>query len=82
MSDLHEFKMSLFDNGDPEAFLLFVYNFNLTLPASGGLEAGVKYQYLRNLVCGEALRLFDLLYVDLKGTETRNIDYIIRGLAQ
>ena len=43
-SDLYEFKMSLFYNGYPEEFLLFVHNFNMTLAASGTLEAGVKYQ--------------------------------------
>ena len=58
-SDLHEFKMYLFDNGDPEGLLLFICNFNITLVTSGTLEAGAKYQYLCNLVCGEALCQFD-----------------------
>ena len=39
--DLYGFKMSLFDNDEPEEFLLFVRNFNTTLAASGTLEAGV-----------------------------------------
>ena len=43
-SDLYEFKMSLFDNGNTEEFLLFVCNFNTTLAASGTLETGAKYQ--------------------------------------
>ena len=81
-SDLYEFKISLFDNGKPEEFLFFVRNFNMTLLASGTLEAGAKYQYLRTLVCGEALRQFDSLSADIEGTETLNTDYIIRGLAQ
>ena len=42
-SDLFEFKMTLFDNGDPEEFLLFVRNFNMTLTASGTQEAGAKF---------------------------------------
>ena len=29
-SDLYEFKSALFDNGDPEEFLLFIRNFNMT----------------------------------------------------
>ena len=33
-SDLYDFKMSFFDNGNPEEFLLFVRNFNMTLVAS------------------------------------------------
>ena len=32
--DLYELKMALFGNGDPEEFLLFVRNFNMTLEAS------------------------------------------------
>ena len=36
-SDRYEFKMSLFDNGNPEEILLFVHNFNTTLAASGTL---------------------------------------------
>ena len=43
MSDLYEFKMSLFENGEPVEFLLFVCNFNMNLAASGTLDAGVKY---------------------------------------
>ena len=30
-SDLYEFKISLFDNGEPENVLLFVCNFKMTL---------------------------------------------------
>ena len=32
-SDLYEFKMALFNNGNPEEFLLFVCNFNMTIKA-------------------------------------------------
>ena len=80
--DLYGFKMSLFDNDEPEEFLLFVRNFNMTLAASGTLEAGAKYQYLCNLVRGEALRQFDSLSADVDFSETLNVDYIITGLAQ
>ena len=59
-SDLYEFKMSLFDNGKPEEFLLFVRNFNMNLVASGTLETGAKVQYRRMLVHGEAF--FSLTY--------------------
>ena len=42
-SDLYEFKMSLFDNGKPEEFLLSVRNFNMNLALSGTLEADTKF---------------------------------------
>ena len=74
--------MFLFDNGEPEDFLLFVRNFNMTLAASGTLEAGTKVHCLRTLVRGEALCQFDSLSDDVEGTENLNIDDIIKGLAQ
>ena len=44
MLELYESKMAFFDNGDPEEFLLFVRNFNITLVASGTLTTGAKNQ--------------------------------------
>ena len=54
-SELYEFKMSLFDNVKTEEFLLFVCNFNMTLPELRTLETDTKYQYLCTLFHGEAL---------------------------
>ena len=51
-SDLYDFKMYLFDNGDPEEFLLFMQNFNTTLAASETLMTGAKIQYFCNIVRG------------------------------
>ena len=42
--DLYEFKMALFDNRDPEEFLLFIRNFNMTLEASVTLKYGANIQ--------------------------------------
>ena len=50
--DLHELKMALFDNGEPEEFLLFVRNFNMTLEASGMLVAIANIQHLCTLLHG------------------------------
>ena len=33
MSYLYEFNMSLFDHDEPEEFLLFILNFNMTFAA-------------------------------------------------
>ena len=82
MLDLYEVKMCLFDNFKPEEFLLLFCNFNMTLAASGILEAGVKYQYLCNLLRGEALRQFEVFSDDVESTQTLNFDDIIKGLAQ
>ena len=74
--------MSLFDNVKPEEFLLFVCNFNMTLTVSGTLEAGAKYQYPCTLFRREALCQFESLTYDVEITETLNVDYITRVLAQ
>ena len=81
MSYLYDFNMSLFDNGEPEEFLLFICNFNTTLSATGTLYMGAKIKYIRTLVCGEALRRFYLLFADVENTETLNVDYYIKGIA-
>ena len=52
-SDLYESEMALFDNDDPEEFLLFVSNFNMTPKASGTIETAAKVQHLRTIVRGE-----------------------------
>ena len=76
------FKMSFFDNGEPDEFLLFMLNFNTNLTGSGALKEGAKIQYIFSIVRGEALRQFDLLSADVEGTETLSFDDIIKGLAQ
>ena len=81
-SDLYEFKMSLFENVKLEDVLLFICNVNMTLAASGMLEADSKFQYLCTIVRGEAFIQFDLLSADVESTENLNVDYIIKGFAQ
>ena len=82
MSDLYGFKMSFFENGDPEELSFFVRNFNITLATSGTLETGAKIQYLRNIVRRESLHEFNSFYSYVEITQTLNIDDIIKGLAQ
>ena len=77
---LFEFRMSLFDHGKPEQFLLYIKKFNTTIPEIGTLNMDTKSQYLCTLVCGEALCYFDLLSADMGNTETLNLDYYIKGL--
>ena len=79
-SDLCELKMSLFDNGEPEYFLLFFVNFNMTLKVSGPLLDGAKIQYHLMLVHGEALRQFDMFSADVGSTTLGNVKSVILGL--
>ena len=78
MSYLYEFKISLFEHGDPEKFLLFIRDFNMTLVATETLEMDAKIWYLCTLVRGEALLQFDLLSADVENTETLNVDNCIK----
>ena len=64
-SNLYGFKMSLFDHGKPEEFLLIILSFNMTLAATWTLDMDAKIQYLCTVVCGEELRQFDLLSADI-----------------
>ena len=48
MPDLYDFSMYLFDHGEPEEFLLFVRNFNMTLAASGTQETDEKFNAFVN----------------------------------
>ena len=57
--DLYEFELELFDNVEPEEFLLSIRNFYMNLKASGTLASGAKNQYLCTLVCREVLNQFD-----------------------
>ena len=81
MSCLYEFNMSSFDHGNPEDFLLFISNFNMTLATSGTLGMDAKLHYLRTLVRGKSLGQFDLLSADVENKENLIVDYYIKGLA-
>ena len=51
-SDLYEDKISLFEHGNLEDFILLICNLNMNLAATGTLEMNAKIQYLRRLVHG------------------------------
>ena len=50
-SDLYEFKMALFDNDEPEEFLLFVQNFKIILESSGTIASSENIQYFCTQLC-------------------------------
>ena len=51
-SALYELRMSLFDHGKPEEFLLLIQNFQMTLASTGTIETEEEVQHLRTLVHG------------------------------
>ena len=72
--------MYLFDNRDPEVFLLFVYNFKNTLKDSGMLKTGSNTQYIQTQVYGEALHQFDAFYSEVEIDSSETLSSIILGL--
>ena len=52
-------------------------NFNMTLAASDTLATGAKIQYICTIVCGEALRQFDLLSTDMEGANPLTVENFI-----
>ena len=79
--DLYEFKIDLFYNSKQKEFLLFVWNFSLTLAASGTLSTGAKNKYLHTLVRWEEVCKFDLLSVDVEVLNPITVETIVLGLA-
>ena len=71
--ELFEFRMSFFDNGELEEFLLFVRNFNMTLAATWTLETSADIQHPPHLVQGAALCKFFSLSDYMDSTETLNV---------
>ena len=72
--------MALFDNGDPEKFLFFIRNFQMTLEASRILDSGVKIPYLLKLVRGEQLSQLDILSAVVGSTTSEHLNRIILDL--
>ena len=79
-SDLYEFRMALFDNGDPDEFLLFIRNFNMTPEETGTIGYCAKVQYLCTQVRGEVLHQFDALSNEVEGATPTTLENIILGL--
>ena len=61
--------------------VLFAHNFKRTLESSGPLQDDSKIQYLSALVCGEALRQFDMLSADVEIGTPLTLDNIILRLS-
>ena len=80
-SDLYDFKMNLFENGEPEEFLLFVRKFNMNLAASVTLATDAKLQYLCTLVHRKESCQFELFSAGVEGTKPLTAENIILGLA-
>ena len=77
---MYEFKMALFDNADLEEFLLFQWNCQFTIKASGIITAGEKIQFLHNLLRGEYLGEFKTLCGYIGDSNKTHLNQILLGL--
>ena len=72
--------MVLFDNRDPDEFLLFSRNLNMNLEVSVTNNPGSEIQYLCTLVRGEVLHQYDMLSAEVGSDTRKNLMSIILGL--
>ena len=77
---MYEFKMTFFDNREPEELLLIVWNFNMTLKVSGILGANKKLQYLRTILRGKALQKLKFLCLHIVSMTVTNLNHVVLGL--
>ena len=80
MSGPYEYKVALFENGEPEEFLLFIREFRKTLRANGVMPEIGRIQYLCTLLCGESLFEFETLSESVGSTTKRHLKQIIISL--
>ena len=73
--------MALFDNSDPEDFLLFVRNFQMTFEAPGTLATSANICYIHTLLCGKSLCQLDTFSVEVGSTTIAHLNFIILGLS-
>ena len=66
--DRYGFKMALFDNDDPEKFLLFMKIFNFAI------------KYIRSLSYVESLSQFNALCIQIVSTTMTHLNQVILGL--
>ena len=60
--------MALFDNSNPEEFLLFIRYFNMTIEASETIETAANIHYLRALVRRKTLHQLGMLSAEVGST--------------
>ena len=79
-SEMYEFKIDLFDNGDTEEFLLFQRNYQITIESTGSITMGEKIQYVHTWLLGEYLLGYETLYKQTGNSNTTHLNQILFGL--
>ena len=71
--------MALFDNINPKEFILFGWNHNMKLDASGKLIEGAKVKYTCALPRGDLLFTFEALCRQIGNTTSLYLEEILLG---
>ena len=74
-SETYKLKIATFENVKLEAFLALTKNFKTAIDGAGTISAAGKINYLRTLLCGDALQEFDKL--EIHNTVTKNKHLIL-----
>ena len=69
--------MDLFDDRDPEEFLLFVQNFQMNFETLGTLSDSGNTQFLYVLLCGKVLSQLGTLSIDVGSMTISHLNCII-----
>ena len=77
---LYRFKIDLFDNSNMEEFLLFLWNFKMTIKDLGMFTDNLNQQYICKLLHREVLRRFDTLCAQVGSTTITHLKRVILGL--
>ena len=72
--------MAVFENGQPEELLGFLKNFRKAIDGTGTTAVARRINYLRTILCGEALWEFDGLTSQNNGTTNAYLKEIQQGL--
>ena len=78
--DLNEFKMTLFDKGNPEEFLLFMKNLKMTIKALVNLTTRTNIMNPLTILHGEAIYQFNTLCDQVGSTNMTHLNSIILDL--
>ena len=60
-SKTYKLKVQTFENDKPEEFLQMMKDFKTGIDGTGTTSAPGKIEFLRTMLCGEALREFDVI---------------------
>ena len=75
-SETYNINMNTFDDGQPEEFLSLLRNYNIATNGTGTTTPSSWINYLRTMLCGQALREFDKIQSQYGGATNNYLNII------